>query len=418
VVLQKQVSQTTASSGDTLTYTLNLTVLSTTANNVQVTDTLPANMTFVGFGAVAGASTNQVGQVLSWNWPSLSPGNYQVTYSAKVNDLVTGGTVLLNNAQLTYQGGLPQNSSVSVTVLAQYTVKVAVYNEAGELVKEIMVKRLSQPVDRFSLLQSADITSLHGVVYVTVKGTQIASWDGTNQVGDPVTNGKYYVKVDNVDSLGVVTSVSQLVMVSRSIARITVNIYNEAGEVVRHLFSYADDPNNNPLSDVQLSTSVIRPSLTGAPNGTVAITSSNGMTLIWDGKSDSGSIVTNGHYQVEVHSVDGTGGEQVITRGVVVRSGNTLITDGNVFAGPNILKEGVTSTLIQVRSSVNYTLTARLYNTAGEVVKQPVTGKTGSNQVTLDVNGMASGLYFVATDLTDSNGGFAGRKVTQIVVQH
>jgi flagellar hook assembly protein FlgD len=279
------------------------------------------------------------------------------------------------------------------------------------------VKRLSQPVDRFSLLQSADITSLHGVVYVTVKGTQIASWDGTNQVGDPVTNGKYYVKVDNVDSLGVVTSVSQLVMVSRSIARITVNIYNEAGEVVRHLFSYADDPNNNPLSDVQLSTSVIRPSLTGAPNGTVAITSSNGMTLIWDGKSDSGSIVTNGHYQVEVHSVDGTGGEQVITRGVVVRSGNTLITDGNVFAGPNILKEGVTSTLIQVRSSVNYTLTARLYNTAGEVVKQPVTGKTGSNQVTLDVNGMASGLYFVMVDLTNTQGGVAAHQVTQIAIQ-
>jgi hypothetical protein len=223
--------------------------------------------------------------------------------------------------------------------------------------------------------------------------------------------------VDNIDPLGVTTSVSQLVMVSRSIAKVTVNIYNEAGEVVRHLYSYMDDPNNNSLSDVRFSTSVIKPSQTGSPNGTVAITSSNGMILGWDGKNDSGSIVTNGHYQIEVHVVDGKGGEQVITKGVVVESANTPITDGNVFAGPNLIKNGITSTLVQVHSGANYTLTARLYNPAGELVKPVVTGQLGSNQVTLDVNGMASGLYFVMVDLTNTQGGVAAHQVTQIVIQ-
>jgi flagellar hook assembly protein FlgD len=320
---------------------------------------------------------------------------------------------------VTYDGlANPKTTSVNVTMATAYTVHVGVYNEAGELVKEVWVQQLSQEILSFNLFSQPTITSLHGQVYIEYQGQQIATWDGTNSTGDPVTNGKYYVKVDNVDSLGVVTSVSQLVMVSRSIARITVNIYNEAGEIVRHLYSYADDPNNNPLSNVQLSTSVIKPSETSGSNSTVAITSTNGMTLVWDGKSDSGAIVTNGHYQVEVHYTDGKGGEQVITEGVVVQSANAAITNGNVFAGPNVLKNGVNTTLVQVYANWSYTLTARLYNTAGELVKPAVTGQPGANKVPLDVSGVASGLYFVVVDMTNAQGGIAGHQVTQIVIQH
>jgi hypothetical protein len=59
-----------------------------------------------------------------------------------------------------------------------------------------------------------------------------------------------------------------------------------------------------------------------------------------------------------------------------------------------------------------------LYNTAGELVKAAVTGQPGSNQVPLDVSGVASGLYFVVVDLTNLQGGFAGHQVTQIVIRH
>jgi hypothetical protein len=208
------------------------------------------------------------------------------------------------------------------------------------------------------------------------------------------------------------------VMVSRSIAKITVNIYNEAGEIVKHLYSYADDPGNFSLADLQLSSGVIKPSQTGSPNGTVAITSSNGTTILWDGTSDTGAIVTNGHYQVELHYVDGKGGEQVLTRGVVVESGNSPITDGNVFAGPNILKNGVTSTTVQVNSGVPYTLRASLYDVAGEKIGPTVTGATGAKSVNLDVSGLSSGLYFVVVDLINPQGGLAGHQVTQIVIQH
>ena len=217
---------------------------------------------------------------------------------------------------------------------------------------------------------------MNGKVYVVVQGVKIAAWDGTNAAGDPVSNGEYYVKVDNVDSLGVDESISKMVMVSRSIAKIQVDIYNEAGEIVRHLYSYVDDPGPNMRSDVQLSASVIQPSQTaGAAGSTVEITGSNGMTLVWDGKSDTGAIVTNGHYQVEVHYTDGKGGEQVMTRGVIVQSTNQSPADGKVVAKPNVLAKGVTSTRVEVSSTVPYTLTANLYDVAGELFGEP--GRAG-----------------------------------------
>jgi len=338
-----------------------------------------------------------------------------------VDSYVQEGMVLTNTAQVTYTGG-SKTSSVSVDLGTIYTVHVGVYNEAGELVKEIWVKQMAQQVREFDVADNPDILSLNDPVHVVFKGKKIATWDGTNANGDPVSNGKYYLKVDNVDAFGVVNSVSNLVMVSRSIARIQVNIFNSAGEIIRHLYSVADDPGNLSLVDVQVSSSVIRPTQDGVPvagaNNVVQITSLSGVNMSWDGKSDTGSIVTNGHYEIEVHYVDGRGGEQVFSRGVIVQSTNTPITDGKAYVAPNILKDGQTTAIVKVNSATAFTLTATLYDVAGERVSQPVTGPTGAKQAPLDVSGLASGIYFVVVELRDLNGGLAGRQVTQIVVQH
>ncbi len=420
--ISKTSSESVASSGDTIIYTLTLVVTGSVANTVHVSDVLPNHLIFVAMGPVTMGGTpnwNPSTKMLTWDWTSLAPGTYALTYQATVDSSVTTGTVLVNNAQLTYAGlSGTKSASVSVSLSSLYTVHIAVYNEAGELVKDLWVKERSQEIVNINFVGSPTITSVNGQVYIEYKGQQIATWDGTNSNGDPVLNGKYFVKVDNTDSAGNVMGVTQMVTVSRSIAKVTVNIYNEAGEIVRHLYSWADDPGNSTLLGVQLSSNVIEPSLVNASNGTLKITSSNGMALVWDGRSDSGVVVSNGHYSIEINYVDGKGGDQVITRGVLVESGNKSITKGNVFAGPNILKNGNTSTLVQVVSDTNFTLTARLYNTAGERVIAPVTGVPGANSVNLNLAGIASGLYFIAVDLVTPQGGLAGHQVTQIVIQH
>ena len=388
----------------------------------MVTDVLPAHLNFVSFGQVpTGVTTNwSLGtRTMTWTLASLSAGQtYQFTYQAQVDNFVQQGTILTNNAQLAYaETSTPKKASVNVTLSTLYTVHVSVYNSAGELVKVIWVQELSNGIPDFSFLNGSSITSLNGQVIVDYQGTQIAVWDGTNSDGNPVSNGDYYLKIDNVDPYGVVTTVEKVVTVSRSIARIEVNIYNEAGEVVRHLYGYADDPGNLSTMDVKFSTNLLQPTNgTPVPGGTsvVYITSSTGLNLVWDGRSDSGAIVTNGHYDIEVHYIDGKGGESAITQGIVVQSGN--VRTNVVTAQPNVLTGGQTGTNLRIASVASYTLKVQLYDVAGELIKK-VTGNQGENGVYLDMKGLASGLYIAVVELTDANGKFAGRQITKIVFQ-
>lgn len=382
------------------------------------------NLTFVSYGAVpAGGTTIPVtGNQLVWNFPSLGPGIYSFTYQAQVAAYVPQGAVLNNNASLMYAGlATPKTTFVYVTMATAYTVHIGVYNEAGELIKEISVQRLSEAITDFGIFATPTITSLHGQVYIEYKGIQIATWDGTNNANDPVTNGDYYVKVDNVDPFGVVTSITQLVTVSRSLAKVQVYIYNEAGEIVRRLTSYVDDPNNISLSNVSLSTSVISPTLSGTPTtgstNLVHITTDTGMNLIWDGKNDNGAIVSNGYYQVEIHWQDGKGNDVVITRGILVQAGNQSFANGKVTAQPNVLTKGSTKTTFVMNSSSAYTLKVWVYDMAGELLVSKVTrGDLNSNSVTVDMGGVASGIYFGIVELTDASGGQAGRQTCKLLV--
>jgi len=413
-----------ARSNDVITYTITLNVPFGPANAVTVTDVLPASLSFVSFGPVpASGVTNQSAKTLTWTFASLPAGTYSFTYQAQVGTFVPQGTVLTNSAQVAYSGLLtPKTTSVQVTMATAYTVHVGVYNEAGELVKEIWVQQLSQQITDFSILQNPTITSLHGQIFVEYHGQEIATWDGTNQSGDPVTNGKYYLKVDNVDPYGVVNSVAETVAVSRSIAKVEVDVYNAAGEIVRHLYSYADDPNNLPLSDVAMSTNVIKPVAGSTPtpgnSNSVSITSTTGLNVVWDGKSDTGAIVTNGHYEVEVHFTDGKGGEETFTRGIVVQAGSGSVLNGLVVVSPNVLTGGQTTTTLTVNLLGNYTLSVQLYDLAGELIPSKVLALPGSGQATLDVTGLSSGLYLAVTDVKDANGGLVSRQTNKILIEH
>jgi uncharacterized repeat protein (TIGR01451 family) len=415
-----------AQSGDLLTYLINLNVTGSNAQNVVVQDTLPANVTFGNFTLSPPGTTtayNALNSTLLWTLPSpLAPGNYQLTYQTKVNDFVKSGTVLTNNAQLTYTGGAPVSTNVNVTITGDFTVRIGVYNEAGEMVKQILVQQFSQPIDTFTLQTTSTITTLKGPggkIDIYYGGNLIGTWDGTTQSNDPVLNGTYHIKLDNIDRNGAITSVSQEAIVSRKLAKVSANIYNEAGEIVRHLFALVDDPNGSDMTGVVLSSTVVQPgaSAAGAPTSVQAVVQTSGVpvTLAWNGKSDQGTVVTQGNYQIGVHWDDGAGVEQDITRSVLVMGGGAGA--GTVVAAPNILTQstGLTSTTFQITSSNPYTLNASIYTVAGELI-QVAQGNTGSNQVTWDASDVASGIYIAAVELRDAKGGLAGRQILKVLV--
>ena len=429
VSISKQSSESNAQSGDSITYVLNIGVTGNAIGNAAVTDVLPGNETFQGFlssppgtgsSKIVGAATTLV-----WTLPAnLAPGNYQITYAAQVNNFIQGGAILNNCAQLSYAGGAPVSSCVSVPVIGQFTVQVGVYNEAGELVKEILVTQFSNPVENVTLQSSNVITTLSGAgstIQIYYQGYLLGTWNGTTTNGSLVTNGTYYIKVDNIDSHGVDRSTTVQAMVSRTLYQTTVLIYNEAGEVVKHLYAYTSDPGQAVVTSAKLSNNVIEPTYGTPGAGTpaqVTITLSNGTTLVWNGMSDNGSIVQSGQYFVEITSADGQGGNTIIAQRISVLDGAAHNGMGAVFAQPNSLDSanGFTTTFRDTTGE-SLTLTVHIYTIAGELAAL-VNGQAGTNAAPWNASNLASGLYLAVIDSVDANGGIVNHKTIKLLVVH
>jgi len=288
-------------------------------------------------------------------------------------------------------------------------------------VKQILVEQRFQPATNINLPSGKTITSLNGPgnkVDLYDGNSLLATWDGTNANGDPVSNGVYHIQVDTIDPRGVSSSVSQPVMVDRAVAKVSVTIYNEAGEVVKHLFQLTDDPTGSSMSNVTLSSNVLKPGTTvatGQPTSVQIIVQASGMpmTLTWDGTSDNGSLVTAGHYQMEVHWDDGPGKVTDISRGILVISGSI---PGNITAQPNILKPALGMvTSFQVDTDQDLTVSVSIYTMAGELVTT-VKGAPGTNQALWNATGLASGLYLAEVLVSNIQGGLIQRQIRKVEV--
>ncbi len=429
--ITKVASILSAASGDTEVYTIQAHVLNATAFDTLVWDTMPSNLTFAGgVSPVAtivplptpGSSSS--GTLLIWNLGTTPPGTYTFRYDAVVNNLLVGGTVIDNVASMNDQEvSIPITASAPVTVQGSYTIIIAVYNESGEIVKHIAITHFSEPINSAQIQVGSTIASLEQTVGIYFDGVLIGTWNGTNDQNQPVTNGQYYVQIDNVDPLGAVSTVTKDVTVDRTIQTIQVMVYNEAGEVVRHLYTQMTDYNvENTITSATLSTNVISPSYVTTPTG-IKVTwfGSRGNTVgtaVWNGENDKGKIVTNGQYFIEIVSEDGSGSKLIVTKSVTVLS---LVNLGVINAEPNILNQGQTLLTFRVvppPGSGNWTMDkVRVYDTAGELVGQ-TNGNPGMNAAVYNAQGLASGLYLAVVDIVDSEGHFIGRQVVKFVVIH
>ena len=425
--LTKQVSSSVTSPGTTLLYTLVLNVGGNSPLNMVVTDQLPANLTFVSFGTVpagTNASYNQATSIMSWQMPSpLALGVYQMTYQATVNNLIAGGITIQNCAVANYTGAAaPITACANTLTTGQYTVKVGLYNSAGELVVSLPVSQYSQAINSFTLSSGA-ITAVSGPgSSTTIKylGIPIDTWNGLDASGNPVLNGEYYVKIDSVGNMGTDTSVTQPIIVNRSVYKVAVKIYNEAGEVVKNLYVYSSNPGTTNTTQLQLSATSFEPTsgtATGNIPNQLTVTLNNGTTVVWDGTGDNGSVVASGQYYIEVTAQDGQGGETILTAHVMVMSDTANAGMGNITARPNLMNPTTGYSVQFISDSAqSLTLVYRVYDAAGELVKRSATGAAGANQTDWDASGVASGMYFAVVDAYNNQGGIIGHQNLKIVV--
>ncbi|HVZ81492.1 MAG TPA: hypothetical protein VHE12_11955, partial [bacterium] len=423
VEVTKTVSNNAPQSDETLIYGIHLVVPANPASGITVWDTLPAHMSFVAATPVAAplgpgsfttiglptpGPTPGTGLLLVWAFPGPVPsGSYTLNYSAQVDDFVPGGTVLLNEAALSYPGlASPKISQAPATVQGNYIVNIHVYNEAGEIVKSFPIERLSQPILNVSLWASDTLKSIYDTIGILYKGHVIGTWDGTNDSGAEVTNGKYYIKIDNVDNLGSVTTITQVAMVARHLASTTVLIYNESGEVIRHLDQSVDDA-VTLSTGVSVSSNSFSPSYQGGVNATLTVTLANGTTMVWDGRNDAGRIVSSGQYFIVVRSNDGQGGDSTVSKEITLFHHGTDLAPGGVavYPNPNHLATDGWVLKFDATATPGLTLSVRLYTLAGERVDS-AQGAAGTSYLAWDLSGkpLASGMYLAHVEMTDAMG--------------
>jgi|GEM_PF-1385606 len=416
-LLTKQASKSTATSGDLVAFTLNLQLPEPISAGSVITDLLPADVTFKDFQqSPAGTNASQSGSNLTWTLPALSAGNYVFTYEAAINDFLPNGESLINHAVFTSPGLPPLSAAATVLVLGQYTIKLGVYNEAGELVYSFPVTVMTQPVQTMeapvTLIQSAG-----DIVKVYFHGVLLGQWDGSTNLGTPATNGSYHLQATNINTLGVITTTTLQVLVNRTFSKVTVEVFNEAGELVRRLYASINAPVSIQMAGVSLSADTFSPYSTTLPTGTVlTVTDTMGgaVTLSWDGRNSSNTVVTTGRYLLSVHWLDGTGGEQTINKEVTVMDQGG--PSGLVTARPNILRGRGASTLF-VASQGGLTLHVQLYDLTGERV-DTVEGGAGQSQAVWSALKAASGIYLAVVELIDADGHRIARQTLKLAVVH
>ncbi len=421
--LGKTASPGSASSGDMITYTLSVTLNGGTLDNAQVTDNLPPDEIFISLSPPASgtATFSTSSSQLVWNLPpTLPPGVYGLSYQAQINSFVPGQSQIVNTALLSSSSlGMPLSAAATVAVTGGYTVEAGVYNEAGELICGLWTRKYSQSVLSLDLA-GGPITTLKGTqnqIILYSGGVSLGFWKGLDGSGNPVVNGTYYIVIKNTDPLGVVTTVTRQAMVNRPILRVDASVFNEAGELVKHLSGWTEDPTGSQLTGVLLSQSAFQPGASG-PASEVQMTiqtSGTAVTLTWNGTSDSGPYVSPGNYILSVHWDQGTGATEDITRIVQVTAGETN-QHWTLSACPNFLSssDGF-KTAFKFSSLQPYTLRVQIYDIAGERVAT-IKEDPGSQQTLWNASGMASGYYIAVVDVINSNGAVTFRQKLKIVI--
>jgi hypothetical protein len=299
-------------------------------------------------------------------------------------------------------------------------LSVAIYNSAGELVKQLYNGKSQGASSQSLSLNSNAFMALSGTVSLSVGGMlptggNSLSWNGSNDQGQGVSGGMYYFKVQIIDPFGGIQTWSQSIAVMPPPPSQYLNIYNSAGELVAHLG--VASPSGKPLNSLAINNPDNKAFALGAGGGvnfSLADTSGQLVPVHWNGKTDSGGNVGQGSYTAQLVD-EGSGGTVVMTKGFV------LLADPHqgqfsVIEGPNPVSAADHQMIFQLSGLGSSSVTSvLLYNLAGELVAQG-SAAPGSSQIVVTCGSWSSGIYVADVRVMDGQA-VLSRKILKIAMQ-
>ena len=259
------------------------------------------------------------------------------------------------------------------------------------------------------------ISNEDSTITIKLSNGESFTWYGEDDAGYALANGEYLVKLENADTMGVVTTVTQSVTVLRGESLVTVRIYNEAGELVwEKSVTSGVVPE---MGQVSLSGDRVSPGTsTPGDDGELRIDLGGVEEVVRDGRDLEGNIVANGEYIVEVRVQTGED-DIVVTRTVTVLHGEIGLLTGVVVApNPAI---AVTSVKITAEGEGITAIRINIYNISGELVRI-LAAEGDSVRWYLDSaagEAISDGVYVALVQAIDSQGTNDQRLVRIVVLR-
>jgi len=288
-----------------------------------------------------------------------------------------------------------------------YSIDIKVYNSAGEVVA-VLATNLSvssYPSGVVTQAGGAFIPDIGQVGTFTLQGLSMTlAWDGTNSSGQFVSSGAYTISVITTDQYGRVTTLSTVEQVLRQPVGYLVQIYNNAGELVREW----DLRDGNWRLALQGNGTVDQ-------GGIALMALPSGAELIWDGTSALGQPVSQGVYILKVERDDGSG-QTVSTRQVMLlRRGAPAVR--RPYAAPNPVPAGASAVVIFLGSlNPEGSVRAELYSLSGSLVANAALESAGS-ELRLPLGHAAAGIYIASVEWVSGNAVLERRLVKVAVLR-
>jgi len=317
-------------------------------------------------------------------------------------------------------------------IVFPYTIRITLYNEAGEVVKTIGSDTISRPLSDVVLyakgvtnpasvssdtpleiflpgVESPDFRSGPGVPFY---------WTTDNAQSQDIMQGRYYIKVEQTDEYGHVTAFIRDITFLAVEEYIELTIYNGAGEVVRTIRKYG--PVNLEKADLKIDDLVVIEN-----NGTIVNVKYGpnlGEYIQWDGRNNSGAVVSTGSYEIQV-KISTMAGTSVSSKTVIVlRQEKEFLTGLSVIPSP--------FTAVSAADSIVFAWTlaspletgyayVRIYDITGGLVRKLKTRlENGSIKWDLRAEGgkiAGTGIYIAALECVN-NAGFINRKAEKFAI--
>lgn len=343
------------------------------------------------------------------------------TYSVTVTITYTGTYTATMTCTGTYTDTPTASVSPTVTNTPRpypYILVLEAYNEAGERIKLIGrtqigsgindVLLMAQGVETvfFNPVDSGLTISLPGVDSIGQTGGVTFNWDGSAENGGTVAQGDYYLKISVIDGYGHVNTVIKDIKVLKTEEYVQLSIYNSAGELVNRLVQNTGVA-GTPVFEIE---DII---ITGEGAPPAIIKYSAAGYFQWDGMTMQGMPAGSGTYEavLEVKNKDGYYTLLNSKTFTLMNIAGAAALDGlKAYPNPLVIYDYVFQPLvidwpIKQQGEIN----ARIYNTAGELVKV-ISGSLAlaaglSWDCTTENNALASsGLYIAVVKAVKQNG--------------